>query len=205
MNTYEIKSIKNLKPVTEEYTAIWSDSNNYSKGNNYSDGNSWSNGNSYSNGNNHSDGNNCSNGNNHSDGNNRSDGNNCSNGNNCSRGNSWSNGTSYCFGLKNVQGAYLSAFCVDKVGIAFQLFNKQSTQERCDEVIDKIKSFNWVPRWTNIYDLKGDSEWCSQLIERTTSEAWSAMPKEMKDYIMSLPEYDEQIFNEITKKSLTNY
>ena len=105
--------------------------------------------------------------------------------------------------MKNVQGAYLSAFCVDKVGIAFQLFNRQSTQERCDEVINKIKSFNWVPKWTNIYDLKGDSKWWKvcfpQLVERTTTEAWATMPKEMKDYIMSLPEYDEMIFNEITK------
>ena len=36
------------------------------------------------------------------------------------------------------------------------------------------------------------------IFEIDNKTAWSTMPKEMKEYIQSLPEYDEEIFNKIT-------
>ena len=36
------------------------------------------------------------------------------------------------------------------------------------------------------------------IFEIDNKTAWSTMPKEMKEYIQGLPEYDEEIFNKIT-------
>ena len=105
--------------------------------------------------------------------------------------------------MREVQGAYLSAFCYNKNGISAYLFNKKSDEERCAEVINGLRIFNWVPKWHNIYDLKGDKEWWAvcfpELMEYNPKEAWAKMPDEMLKYIQSLPEYDEKIFKAITE------
>ena len=98
----------------------------------------------------------------------------------------------------------MSLFCNKKNGIAFYVFNRKSTKGRCDEILNKLKSFGWVPEWTNIYKLKGNMQWWRvcfpELIENDTKTAWSTMPKEMLEYIKSLPEYDEKIFKAITER-----
>lgn len=136
-------------------------------------------------------------------GNNYSDGNNCSHGNNWSDGNNHSHGTSYCFALSQCNGAYYSAFCIEKNGIAYYLFNKKSTEKRCKEVIKKLQSFGWYPKFHNIYDLKGNKEWWTvcfpKLMEAKPKDAWANMPEEMREYVKNLPEYDEEVFKKITE------
>ena len=55
-----------------------------------------------------------------------------------------------------------------------------------------------------MYELKGNKEWWAiafpELIHHDTKTAYSSMPKEMKEYIQSLPEYDEEIFKKITEE-----
>ena len=83
------------------------------------------------------------------------------------------------------------------------LFNKKVTKERYEEVNKKIRDFNFIPHFDNFYELKGDKEWWAlcfpELREVDNKTAWSKMPKEMLDYIKSLPEYDEEIFKKITE------
>lgn len=40
-----------------------------------------------------------------------------------------------------------------------------------------------------------------ELMTVDTKTAWSKMPKEMEEYIRSLPEFNEKIFNEITGRN----
>ena len=68
--------------------------------------------------------------------------------------------------------------------------------------MDKILRFNWCPKFNNAEELKGNLEWYETnipaIVMVDNKTAWSFMPKEMKDYIQSLPEYNKKIFNKIT-------
>ena len=81
-------------------------------------------------------------------------------------------------------------------------FNKRITEKRFDEIFAELNSFGWYPKFNNAEQLKGDLEWYETNIPAIKSvdnkTAWSSMPKKMLNYIKSLPEYDEQIFNKIT-------
>ena len=80
-------------------------------------------------------------------------------------------------------------------------FNKKITEERFNEIIDKLCSFNWYPKFNNAEELKGNLEWYEANIPNIVSvdnkTAWSFMPEDMKSYIKSLPEFNEKIFNKI--------
>ena len=84
------------------------------------------------------------------------------------------------------------------------MFNNRTTRTRHEEVLHKIFSFNWYPKFNNAEELKGDLEWYETnipAIVRVPNEvAWSFMPKEMKEYLQSLPEYDEEVFKKVTGK-----
>ena len=84
------------------------------------------------------------------------------------------------------------------------MFNKRITVTRYEEVWRKIFSFNWYPKFNNAEELKGNREWYETnipAIVRVPNEvAWSFMPKEMKKYLQSLPEYDEEVFKKVTGK-----
>ena len=84
------------------------------------------------------------------------------------------------------------------------IFNRKCTQARFDEVMAKIKSFNWVPQFANWYNIKGDKDWwafCFPQLQTVDNDiAWSKMPQEMKDYIFSLPEFNQKIWDKITEK-----
>lgn len=84
------------------------------------------------------------------------------------------------------------------------IFNKKTTEERFNEVINSLYSFNWFPKFNNAEELKGKLEWYETnipAIVRVPNEvAWSFMPNEMKEYIQSIPEYNEKLFNKITGK-----
>lgn len=83
------------------------------------------------------------------------------------------------------------------------LFNKKITEERFEEVFEKLNSFDWFPKFNNAYDLKGNLAWYEtnipSIVKVEPQVAWSFMPKEMKEYIYSLPEFNEKIFKKITE------
>ena len=70
------------------------------------------------------------------------------------------------------------------------------------EILELYKS--WYPQYNNALELyqKNGKKWeCVPAgnIEATKNEeAYQDMPKELISYLKELPEYDEEIFNEIT-------
>ena len=84
------------------------------------------------------------------------------------------------------------------------LFNKPISEDRFNEVFGKLG--DWYPNFTNAKELKakyGNGEWESTpapaISGRTAREAYAEMPDDLKAYIRSLPEYDEEIFKAITE------
>ena len=67
--------------------------------------------------------------------------------------------------------------------------------------MENIKKFNYVPEFTNFYQLKGNKEWYTiafpELMYVDNKTAWSKIPKEMVDYLKSLPEFDEKVYEEV--------
>lgn len=84
------------------------------------------------------------------------------------------------------------------------LFNKKISEKRFNEVFSKLNSFDWYPKFNNLFTLyKASGEvWEKTPINFAESvdnkEAWSDMPKEMLDYITSLKEFNSKIFEKIT-------
>lgn len=91
-----------------------------------------------------------------------------------------------CFAVLNCNCVSFSLFCCDLSCHSKELFNKPASMIRLVEVHDKLLSFHWFPRYKTGKDAVGNKE------------AWRSMPSEMLEYIKSLPEYDEEIFNKIT-------
>ena len=85
-------------------------------------------------------------------------------------------------------------------------FNKRITEERFDEIYETLNSFEWYPKFNNAEQLKGKLEWYETNIPAIVSvdnkTAWGSMPEGMLNYIKSLPEYNEKIFNKITGDEL---
>ena len=81
-------------------------------------------------------------------------------------------------------------------------FNKKITEARFNEIMDKLYSFGWYPKFNNAEELKGNLEWYETnipaIVKVDNKTAWSFMPKEMLEYIKNLPEYNEKIFEKIT-------
>ena len=125
---------------------------------------------------------------------------------NDSKGVSYSNGinASYgvfkSFGICKCNGISQSIFCYNKSG-KLMAFNKKITEERFYEIYKKLLSFNWYPSFNNAEKLKSNLRWCETNIPAIrgveNKTAWSFMPEEMKEYIKSLTEYNEEIFNKI--------
>ena len=83
------------------------------------------------------------------------------------------------------------------------IFNKPVTVERFNEVWCKLSS--WKPDFTNAQQLKrefGDNKWANtpvfKITGREASEVYAEMPRELREYIKAMPEYDDQIFKAIT-------
>ena len=90
------------------------------------------------------------------------------------------------------------------------MFKKPVTQERYTEVNQKLRDLlgNWYPKMNNLHELKdkyGDGEWKKTPLPacraRSVKEAWSDMPKAAEDYLRSLPEFDETVFNKVTGRN----
>ena len=114
-----------------------------------------------------------------------------------------SNAVNYSYGILNCEAISKCLFCADIDSLKFGLFNKKIDESRYNEVLKNIKSFNYKPNFNNFYELKGNLEWYTvafpDLMTVDNKTAWSKMPKKMKEYLKSLPEYDEDIFNKIIK------
>lgn len=107
------------------------------------------------------------------------------------------------YGLKDCEAVKYGIFCYKKEGAKYVLFNKKTTKARYEEVMARIRSFEYIPHWENFYELKGNKEWYSiafpELMNVSNKTAWSKMTNEMREYIQSLPEYDDKIFKAITE------
>lgn len=83
------------------------------------------------------------------------------------------------------------------------LFNQPISEARYDEVQRKLEA--WYPQFTNAEELREQSggEWSAtpahRITARTAKEAYAEMPDDLRAYIKSLPEYDDEIFRAITE------
>jgi len=89
------------------------------------------------------------------------------------------------------------------------LFNKQITEEKFNEINNKIRDFNFYPKQTNAFELlKKAGEWSAietqQLTTKDFTEDWANIPEEMLEYIKGLKEFDKDIFKEITGLDIDN-
>ena len=116
-------------------------------------------------------------------------------------------GCYWSFGLKNCKAVYKSLFSIKQFGAKYILFNKQADENRYQEVWNKLqKKLNgWFPKQTNAYDLynKAGEDWSKIDVYKLTyiptfEESYKDMPQEAIDYLTSLPEFDADVFKQIT-------
>ena len=188
-----------------------SDGVNRSDGVNGSDGVNRSHGVSWSDGVNRSDSVSWSDGVNWSNGVNGSHGVSWSNGVNRSDSVSWSDGVNgsdgvnWSFGILNSYGVDRALFLANKKRVSL-IFGKEVSEGRFLEVENNLyrKLGSWRPTFNNIKALylKNSSNWKLTPIknaeEISKQEAWKDMPREAVEYIASLPEFDADMFFEIT-------
>jgi hypothetical protein len=160
---------------------------------------------------NRSDGVNGSDGVNWSDGVNRSNGVNGSYGVNGSNGVNWSHGVNGSYGVNWSYGVNKSAGVNRSVFVSNQraqslLFNKPVDESRVSDVMESLlqRLCGWRPKYNDIHKLylANGSDWkltpISEAKELSKEEAWADMPKEAIDYLKSIPEFDAQVFFEVT-------
>ena len=101
------------------------------------------------------------------------------------------------------EGISCCIFCDGLEGAKLMIFNKPVTVERFNEVWGKLNS--WKPDFTNAQQLKreyGDDQWAStpvfKITGREASEVYAEMPRELREYIKAMPEYDDEIYKAIT-------
>ena len=95
--------------------------------------------------------------------------------------------------------------CVKTNG-EYKVFNKKIRKIRYDEINKRIIELadDWYPKFTNAFDLKAanNNVWkCTpapRIIGATAREAYKDMPIALIEYFKSLPEFDTEIFKEIT-------
>ena len=142
---------------------------------------------------------------NHSNGVDLSDSVNFSGGVSRSHGVNGSNGVSWSFGISNSFGVDMALFLANKPR-TYSIFGHEVSKERFFKVreilFDKLNG--WRPTFNNIkalYTANG-SDWkltsMKDAEEISKKEAWASMPKEAVEYVKSLPEYDAEMFREIT-------
>ena len=140
-----------------------------------------------------------------SDGVNWSNGVNMSDGVNRSNGVNGSNGVNWSFGILNSYGVDCALFLANKKRV-YLIFGKEVSEGRYLEVKNNLyeKLGIWEPNFNNIKALylKNGSDWKLTPIknaeEIARQEAWRDMPREAVEYVASLPEFDADMFFEIT-------
>ena len=192
-NIQQDKRLYKLCGVNRSSGVNMSDGVNRSSGVNMSDGVNGSNGVNMSDGVNGSNGVNTSNGVNRSFGVNMSDGVN------------GSFGVNRSFGILNSYGVDCALFLANKKRV-YLIFGKEVSEGRYLEVKNNLyeKLGIWEPNFNNIKTLylKNGSDWKLTPIknaeEIARQEAWRDMPREAVEYVASLPEFDADMFFEIT-------
>ena len=142
---------------------------------------------------------------NRSDGVNISSGVNRSSGVNMSDGVNGSFGVNRSFGILNSYGVDCALFLANKKRV-YLIFGKEVSEGRYLEVKNNLyeKLGIWEPNFNNIKALylKNGSDWKLTPIknaeEIARQEAWRDMPREAVEYVASLPEFDADMFFEIT-------
>ena len=128
-----------------------------------------------------------------------------------SSGVNWSNGVNRSFGVNgsfgilNSYGVDCALFLANKKRV-YLIFGKEVSEGRYLEVQNNLyeKLGIWEPNFNNIKALylKNGSDWKLTPIknaeEIARQEAWRDMPREAVEYIASLPEFDADMFFEIT-------
>ncbi len=180
-NVQQDKRLYPLYGVNESNGVNGSDGVNRSYGVNESDGVSWS------------------------DGVNESDGVSWSDGVNGSNGVNGSDGVNESYGVLNSYGVDRAIFLSNQPR-RYSIFGKEVTEERYEEAWnDLFKALKgWSPTFNNIKAiyLKNGSDWkktpIHQAKELSKKEAWAGMPKEAVELVQSWPEFDAEMFQEIT-------
>ena len=116
-----------------------------------------------------------------------------------------SQGISSCYFIKNCKGLFNSVMCRSKSGSNY-LFNKKVSKARIDEVISEINSKRngWYPKFTNAFELyhangeKWEQTPAPMITGVDNKTAYKDMPQKLIEYLKGLPEFDAEIFNEIT-------
>ena len=124
---------------------------------------------------------------------------------NTSSGVNWSGGVNGSFGILNSYGVDCALFLANKKRV-YLIFGKEVSEGRYLEVKNNLyeKLGIWEPNFNNIKALylKNGSDWKLTPIknaeEIARQEAWRDMPREAVEYIASLPEFDADMFFEIT-------
>ena len=108
----------------------------------------------------------------------------------------------YC---RNCQGCKSCICCLDYTG-KNAVFNQQASEQRVNEIKNNIRQLagDWFPKFTNAYELyaANGQDWPStpapKIEARDRTYAYADMPQKLVDYIKSLPEFDADIWYEIT-------
>jgi hypothetical protein len=122
-----------------------------------------------------------------------------------SKGISNSEGVSQSYGLFECYGTACNFFAANMEEKP-RIFGKEVSMERFKEVKEEFEriSNNFVPKFNNLKALylKFGNDWKSTPIQAAKTiqkeEAWSKMPKEAIAYLVSLPEFDAEIFYNVT-------
>lgn len=114
-------------------------------------------------------------------------------------------GVNWSFGILNSYGVDSALFLANKKR-TYSIFGKRVSEDRFDEVQCNLyqRLNGWRPTFNNIKALylKNGSDWKLTPIknakEIARQEAWRDMPREAVEYVASLPEFDADMFFEIT-------
>ena len=86
------------------------------------------------------------------------------------------------------------------------LFNKEVSQERINDVFSQYNKLSngWKPKFNNAFELyeKQGKDWkkvdASQIKSVDKVKAYADMPRELIEYLITLPEFDKQVFMDVT-------
>lgn len=97
-------------------------------------------------------------------------------------------------------------YCLNPLDCIFQstLPVRGATEDRFNEVWNVLDK--WQPDFTNAQELKakyGNDKWkqtpAPAITDLSAKEVYAEMPDELREYIKSMPEYDDEIFRAITE------
>ena len=109
---------------------------------------------------------------------------------------------------RNCQGCKSCICCLDYTG-KNAVFNQQASEQHVNEIKNSIRELtgDWLPKFTNAYELyaANGQDWSStpvpKIEARDRTYAYADMPQKLVDYIKSLPEFDADIWQQITGRN----